>query len=145
MAIYSLMVETNNDVNATPVCDAMARASNYPKVMEICSVNTSVNINVLGIARSTNNPVQSGSKAVLPEDPNDPTGLTRVAQLWTTAPTVTNFLRRIAVTGADGSGFLLTWPRGVALAVNTSLVVWNLAANGGTNAGLMQTSFVVDE
>lgn len=54
---------------------------------------------------------------------------------WTTTPTQpTNFLRRGGLPAAIGNGLIWTWAeRGLRVKQATSLVLWNLAANGALN------------
>lgn len=71
----------------------------------------------------------------LPEDTEDviASGVVQSAVAWGTGPTEpANFLRRITLPATIGTGVIFTWPTGLVIPVNSSLVLWNL----GTNAVL---------
>jgi hypothetical protein len=73
----------------------------------------------------------------LPDDPADPTvaGLVQSALAWATGPTApAAFPRRISTPATIGSGVIWTFPRGYMIPVSSSLVLWNLAANGVVDA-----------
>jgi hypothetical protein len=73
----------------------------------------------------------------LPDDPADPTvaGLVQSALAWGTGPTApTAFPRRISTPATIGSGVIWTFPRGYMIPVSSSIVLWNLAANGVVDA-----------
>jgi hypothetical protein len=68
---------------------------------------------------------------VIPEDFAEPAGSTTTALAWGTPPTVPLFFfRRINLPATIGAGRVITFPRGLVIPVSSSLVVWNLAANG---------------
>ena len=79
--------------------------------------------------------------AVLPEDSANPGGTVQSALAWGTGPTApTNFFRRIGLPATIGTGVIWTFPKGLVIPVSSSIVLWNLAANGVVDAYV-----VVDE
>jgi hypothetical protein len=73
----------------------------------------------------------------LPEDPADvlASGALQSALAWATGPTVpAAFLRRINLPATIATGVIWTFPKGIVIPVSSSLVLWNLAANGAVNA-----------
>lgn len=80
-------------------------------------------------------------QALLAEDPADGASLTTIAAAWGTGPTIpTNFFRRISLPATIGTGVIWTFPKGLVIPLNGSIVVWNLSATGVADAYV-----VVDE
>jgi hypothetical protein len=70
----------------------------------------------------------------LAEDGNGPAGSGKVATAWGTAPTIPiNFFRRINLPAVGGSGIIWSFPKGLIIPVQNSIVLWNIAANGPTS------------
>ena len=72
-----------------------------------------------------------------PEDPADviATGIVRSALSWATSPTVpSKFYRRISLPATIGTGVIWTFPKGLTMAVSSSLVLWNVTANAVVDA-----------
>ena len=73
----------------------------------------------------------------LAEDPADvlASGVVQSALAWGTGPTApTNFFRRIGLPATIGTGVIWTFPKGIAISVSSSIVLWNLATNGVVDA-----------
>lgn len=73
----------------------------------------------------------------LPKDPNDliASGSLQSALAWGTGPTVpTTFFRRISLPATIGTGVIWTFPVGVVVPVNSSLVLWNIGTNAVVDA-----------
>lgn len=67
------------------------------------------------------------------DDPNDvlAAGVVQSALAWATGPTVpANFDERISIAGTIGNGAIFTFPQGLVIPVSSSLVLWNITANG---------------
>jgi hypothetical protein len=83
-----------------------------------------------GIGRAGNTPTQTAPVLLQAEDPSKPAALTGCAVAWSVAPTVpAQHLRRVSLPATIGAGAILTFPRGLALAVSASLLLWNITAN----------------
>jgi hypothetical protein len=109
--------------------------------MEIALSLANTTASVFGLARSLNVPTQTSPVLVQAENPGDPAGLSLCATAWSVAPSLPSlFLRRGSIPGVFGAGVAWTFPRGLILAPGSTLVVWNMQANGTVSA-----HFVVDE
>jgi hypothetical protein len=79
---------------------------------------------------------------VLAEDPAEAAGTLNTAVAWGTGPTVpANFFRAILLPATIGTGVIWTFPRGLVIAISSSLVLWNLAAS----SAVLDTVVVGDE
>lgn len=73
----------------------------------------------------------------LPEDPNDivASGVIQSALAWAGAPTIpTSFMRRISLPATIGTGVIWTFPEGIVIPVEASLILWNLSTNAVMDA-----------
>lgn len=71
------------------------------------------------------------------EDPNNvlASGVVQSALAWGTEPTIpTAFMRRIALPATVGTGVIWTFPLGIVIPASSSIILWNLAANGVLDA-----------
>lgn len=70
----------------------------------------------------------------LKDDPNDVLAAAALqsALAWATGPTVpVDFAERISIAGVVGNGVILTFPYpGKVIAISSSIVLWNITANG---------------
>lgn len=136
MAIYSLSLNTTVTTTGAAAMDIKASSSCAPRIMEVGINLAAATASTYGLGRSGNVPTQTSPVILLAENPNDPTGQTGAAVAWSVAPTVpTQFFRRISLPGTVGTGIIWTFPRGLILAVSSSMLIWNLATNSAsTNA-----------
>lgn len=71
------------------------------------------------------------------EDSNNvlATGVVQSALAWAATPTIPlTFFRRISLPAVVGTGVIWTFPEGLVIPVSSSIVLWNLAANGVVDA-----------
>lgn len=142
MAIYSLSLNTTVTTTGAAAMDAKSAATNTPKFMEIGLNLLTATASTYAIGRSGNVPTQTSPVLLQAENPGDPAGLTGCAVAWSVAPTVpTQFFRRVSLPATAGAGAILTFPRGLALAVSSSMLIWNLA----TNSASMNAWWIADE
>lgn len=142
MAIYSLSLNTTVTTTGAAAMDAKSAATNTPKFMEIGLNLLTATASTYAIGRSGNVPTQTSPVLLQAENPGDPAGLTGCAVAWSVAPTIpTAFFRRVSLPATAGSGAILTFPRGLALAVSSSMLIWNLA----TNSASMNAWWIADE
>lgn len=142
MAIYSLALNSTVTTTGAAAMDILAASTNSPKIMEIGISLGAATASTYGIGRAANTPVQTSGIAVLAENPADPTGLSKLAVAWGTAPTVpANFFRRIGLPSTVGAGVIWTFPRGLTVASSAAMELWNLA----TNSASVNVNWVVDE
>lgn len=143
MAIYSLrrnpVLTTNGAANEEVRTTSTDRAS----VMELDIFLGAATASRYGIGRPAAIGITPTSPVtVLAEDPASPAGTVTTALAWGTAPTVpANFFRAIALPATIGTGVIWTFPRGLQIAISSSIVFWNLA----TNAADVENAVVVDE
>jgi hypothetical protein len=122
--------------------DAKSAATNTPKIMEIGINLLTATASTYGLGRSGNVPTQTAPVLLQAENPGDAASVTGCAVAWAVAPTVpTQFFRRISLPATAGAGVIWTFPRGLALAVSSSMLIWNLA----TNSASMNAWWIADE
>lgn len=142
MAIYSLSLNSTVTTTGAAAMDLKAASTNVPRIMEIGLNLGAATASTYGIGRAGNTPTQTSPVLVQAENPGDPAGLSGCAVAWSVAPTVpAQFLRRVSLPGTIGAGAILTFPRGLALAVSASMLLWNLA----TNSASINAWWLVDE
>lgn len=142
MSIYSLSLNTTVTTTGAAAMDAKSAATNTPKFMEIGLNLLTATASTYAIGRSGNVPTQTSPVLLQAENPGDPAGLTGCAVAWSVAPTIpTAFFRRVSLPATAGAGAILTFPRGLALAVSSSMLIWNLA----TNSASMNAWWIADE
>lgn len=137
MAIYSQGRPTTVGTVTAPSYDIKASATNSPKLMEFGVNLGAATASTYGLGRPANDGsvAQTSGLAVLPENPADPAGQTTTAVAWTVAPTVpTTYLRQCYLPATIGAGIIWTFPRGITMAVNKGLVLWNIAASSSATA-----------
>jgi hypothetical protein len=142
MAVYSVANRTSNVTSAAANLEVRAAATARPRLMETGMWLNAATQSPIGIGRPQAIGVTPTSPVtVLAEDPNDGAGTTTTALAWGTPPTVPlQFFRRVNMAAAIGAGVILTFPRGLLIAANGSIVHWNIAATS-----VMDVHSVVDE
>jgi hypothetical protein len=133
VALYELSVVGGSGSSGAAQCEFRAGAD-PAYIREIGVFLNAATASTIGIGRPANNGSVAGGTVVLgqggnQDDANPAGGI--VASGWTTAPTApAQFFRRIGLPAAIGNGMVFTWgERGLRVKQNTSLVIWNLAAN----------------
>lgn len=133
MAIYSLAQRTTvNAAAAEALWEVINTATNKPRIMELGFSQVTGVSATYGLGR----PAAKGVGATTPvafqdeQDGNNAAGLTTGAVAWaTTAPTVpAQFFRRITTPATIGAGVIWTFPRGLSIVANVSIVLWNIPA-----------------
>jgi len=142
MAIYSLANRTSGTGSGAAALEARTAATDKARIMEFNLFLAATTASTYGIGRPQAIGITPTSPiTVLAEDPGDPAGTMQTALAWGTGPTVPlNYFRRISLPATIGTGVIWTFPRGLAVAVSNSIVLWNLAANG-----VVDCNIVVDE
>ena len=142
MAIYSLSLNTTVTTTGAAAMDLKSSSANTPKIYEVGINLLTATASTYGLGRSGNVPTQTSPVLVQAEDPAAAAGVSGCAVAWSVAPTVpTQFFRRVSLPATAGSGVIWTFPRGLGLAVSTSMLIWNLA----TNSASMNAYWVIDE
>jgi len=142
MALYSLANRTTNVTTGNDSLEIIASSTGRPRLLEMGIWLNAATQTVLGLGR----PQAKGGTPTTPinlqaEDPNDPASATTTALAWSVQPTIPlQFFRRMNIAAAIGAGCILTFPRGLGIAANVSLVLWNLTA-----VSVYDVHVVVDE
>lgn len=129
MGVYSAAVRTLNTTTASPVMEIVANAVVSPRLIEISIFPQSAIANAIGLGRPAAVGVGPVSPVtVQPENLTDPAGQTQLSVQWATAATApAAFVRRATFSGSvAGIGIIWTFPRGIIVSTNKTLVVWNL-------------------
>jgi len=143
MAIYSLRVRSTVTTNAAANEEVRTAATDRPYVTELHIFLAAATASTYAIGRPAAIGVTPTSPVtVIAEDPAHPAGTVTTAVAWGTGPTVpVNFFRAIGLPATIGTGIIWTFPRGLVIAVSSSIVYWNLA----TNSAAVDNVVVVDE
>lgn len=133
MGVYSAAVRTSGFAITSPAVEIVANAVVSPRLLELC-ITTNVAVaatQVYGLGRPAAVGVgPQNAVTVQPHNINDPAGQTQLALFWTTPPTApTVFTRRATIGTVVATGIIWSFPRGVIIAINKTLVVWNITAN----------------
>lgn len=138
MAWYRLAVRTSGVTTGTAAWEIRTSANVRARIMELGVFMAAATASTYGLGRPAAIGVTPTSPVdFLPEDPAEPTvsGLVQSALAWSTGPTApTGFLARIGLPATVGTGVIWTFPRGLVIPVSGSIVLWNLATNGVTDA-----------
>jgi hypothetical protein len=144
MARYALSVLTTGTASGAAAWEIRTSANVRARIMEIGVFLNAATASLIGLGRPAAIGVTPTSPVdFLPEDSADPTVASQVqsALAWTTGPTApTQFLRRVGLAAAIGSGVIWTWQNGLVIPVSSSVVLWNLQLNSA-----LQAYAVIDE
>ena len=142
MAVYSLSLNTTVTTTGAAAMDLRASAANGPRVMEVGLKLLTGTASTYALGRSGNTPTQTSPVLLQAENPGDPAAVSGCAVAWSVAPTLaTQVFRRVSLPATVGAGVIWTFPRGISMAVSTTMLIWNLA----TNSNSMNAWWVVDE
>lgn len=136
MALYSCAVRTISAATTTTAWELRTTTTDRIAILEIGIFLAAGTASTFGLGR----PQAIGltpitTTAGQAEDPANPAGTGVVATAWTTAPTVPLiFHRRISLPATVGTGIIWTFPRGLFVPISSSIILWNLATNGVTDA-----------
>lgn len=145
MAIYSIARTSAVTTTANAAADVAVSTGLRPRVMEIGVFLGAATASTYGLNRTTAIGTRTTPLALLAEDPADPalTGITLVdsAVAFSVQPTfAASDLRLIALPATIGTGMVWTFPKGLVVAVSSSIAVVNRA----TNSASLQAHFVCD-
>jgi hypothetical protein len=130
MAIYSISQRTINTTAATCAWEIISTSAQVrPAILEFGLTQVTAVAATLGLGRPQAKGVTPTTPQIsLAEDYNEVTGNTTVAVAWGTPPTVpTNFFRRITCPATIGAGVIWTFPRGLIIQSNFSIILWVIA------------------
>ena len=135
MAVYSLANLTTATASGAATLELRTASTDRVRVTEIAWYLNAATASTHGVGRPAAIGVTPTSPITwLAQDPGDATGTAQTALAWGTGPTApTNFFRRVALPAVIGAGVILTFPEALTIAVSSSIVLWNLAANSAVN------------
>lgn len=142
MAIFSLANRTTNTTTNNAAIELIAGASARFRLLETGIFCAAATATVLAFGR----PAAAGATPtspinLLPEDPADSTPGCKTALAWATPPSPpTAAMRRLNLPATIGAGVILTFPRGIVVAANGTLVHENVGTTGACDI-----YFVADE
>lgn len=142
MAIYSLANRTTNVTTNNATIELIAGATHRYRLLETGVFMAATTASVFSFGR----PAAIGVTPTTPilmlaEEVADASPECKTALAWATPPTPpTAAMRRLNLPATIGAGVILTFPRGIAVAVNGTLVHENVGATG-----VSDIYFVADE
>jgi hypothetical protein len=102
--------------------------------MEIGYISQTATAQQLGFGRAAAVGITPVNVLFQAEDPGDPASLTNGSLSWATSPTIpAQYFRRFNLPATVGAGIVLTFPRGVLIAVSVACVLWNIATSVGSD------------
>lgn len=143
MTLYGLSQRTIATAGSSAAWEVRSASTNKPKIMElgISQVSATAGSYALGRPGSIGVTPTSPQTFVDEGDGNAPTALTTAAVAWGTAPTSPTFFnRKITCSNAIGAGGIFSFPRGFAIPVSSSVVIWLMSLSSALDAYM-----VVDE
>lgn len=120
-----------NPITGYPICEIRGQLTTKPRLLEvaveyIAFAGTPISV---GIGRPAAVGVTPKDAATFTST-SDTTESSRttICSVWATPPTVpANFFRRSISAGTQGHGIAWTFPRGLGIAPNGSIVIWAIA------------------
>ena len=130
MAIGSLSQRTSQTVAANPAWEIIATSAQMrPTILELGITQVTAVASTLGLGRPQAKGITPTTpQTFLAEDAGEVALNTTAAVAWGTGPTIPlNFFRRITCPATIGAGVIWTFPRGLIIASNFSIILWILA------------------
>lgn len=142
MSLYSLANRTTNTTTANATIELIAGATHRYRLLETGIFMGAATASIFLFGRPAAIGVTPTTPILLlPEETADAAPECKTALAWGTSPTApTASLRRVNLPGTIGAGLILTFPRGISVAVNGTLVYHNSGATG-----VSDIYFVADE
>jgi hypothetical protein len=133
MARYDLSFRTLDGTVSLPCAELRSTSSDKPRLLELGMLQAAAAASAMQIGLGVPAAIGIGPISptkMLAEETADPAAAVLVATQWTTKPTVpTAFYRRAGAAAGVGNGLILGFPRGLTIALSSSLVLWNILAN----------------
>lgn len=128
MAISSIGVRTTNFTIAQASLQWRNGTTGRVKTMEISIIQATGTAQSLGFGIPAALAATPTDVTFLRDDVADPTSLVISSITWTTSPTApTVFKRRWNSAATIGVGIIWTFPRGMAMAISSANVIWNIS------------------
>ena len=145
MALYRLAQTSTVTTSGNAAADIATSTGVRPRLMEWDLFLNAATASSFSLRRTTTLGTRTTPTALVPEDPGDPTlsGITLVdmAVAFSAEPAeVTAKLASIGLPATIGTGVIWTFPRGIAIAVSSSLAI----ICDGTNAASHHHTCIAD-
>lgn len=128
MALASWAGRPNVSTAGFPSWELYATASVSPLLLELYVLTTS-SVTAIGFGRAVKIGVPSSTSLFQRDEPGAPACVTAAAIAFNTQAAQPNvFARRLTTTGIGGA--IWTFPRGLRIPLNGSVVMWNIQASG---------------
>ena len=127
MAISSLAQRTTNLTITQASVEYRTPSTMRPRMLEFSLIQLTATAQSLGWGRPQAIGVTPVNVLFQMDDPGDPASVMNGSLSWGTSPTVPLiFHRRWNSKAEAGEGIIWTFPRGLAIAISSSFVVWNI-------------------
>lgn len=128
MPISSLALRTTTFTTTTAACWELRTGSSIrPKVLELSIIQATGTAETIGLGRPQAIGITPVNVLFQMDDPAEPASSLNGSLSWGTSPTVPLiFHRRWNSAATVGVGIVWTFPRGLVVAVSSSLVLWNI-------------------
>jgi hypothetical protein len=135
MGLYSVGVRSTDVTINQAVCEIFTNANVVCKIMEIGICQVAAAAVSYGIGRPAAQGVTPGTLSYFQAEQTttDPTSKTQIALSWATSPTApTVYMRRVNTTIAS-AGAVITFPKGLLMPINSSVVIFNITAGSAAD------------
>lgn len=142
MSLASIAVRTTNVTIANANQEIRTTAGVKARILEVSLVQVTGTAQSQGLGRPAAQGVTPGTPSTFQrDDPADPACVTTTNLAWGTSPTApANYHRRWNSAATIGVGIIWTFPRGMSMAVSSSVTTHNITA-----AVAMDVSIAIDE
>lgn len=142
MSLASVAVRTTNVTINNANQEIRTTAGVKARILEVSLVQVTGTAQSQGLGRPAAQGITPGTTSLFQrDDPADPACVTSTNLTWGTSPTApTIYHRRWNSAATIGVGMIWTWPRGLSMAVSSSVVTFNITA-----AVAMDVSIAIDE
>jgi hypothetical protein len=141
MSISSLGLRSTNVTITQASWELRTTSGSRPKILELSIIQAAGTAQSLGLGRPQAQGITPVNVLFQADDPGDAASVQNASLSWGTSPTVPLiFQRRWNSAATIGVGIVWTFPRGLVVPVNASLVVWNI-----TTAQVSDINCALDE
>lgn len=142
MARASISRRTSDGTNGAAAYELIAPATRSIRLLEMLISLAAATASTYGLGYPAAKGITPTTPASAISEGGSPSPMvTATALAWATGPTLpTGFFRRISFPATIASFIPWTWSNGLVIPAGSSIVLWNLAANG-----VVDVSVVVDE
>ena len=138
MSLCGQGVRTTNVTINQAMMEIIAGASSRLAVLELGMINATAVGLTIGLGRPAAIGITPTTPSLLQRmDPADTACVGATALAWGTSPTSpVFFMRRFTFPAAIGMGVVWTWPKGLMIPTNGSVVLWNISATQASDVNI---------